>query len=112
MEKFIQYLGFGVFTIFAGLQYNDPDPIKWIIVYGSSAMYSFKVIKIKNYKIFNIDKEFNYIMGLYIFILLFIIIKEIQFNFLNISIEHVFEISGLFICITWLIYLKRVASKG
>jgi len=106
MEKYFRYLGFIIFIIFAGLQYNDPDPIKWIIVYGSCALYSFNGIKIKSHMIFNIKKEFYFIIGIYSSIIFYILIKEVSFS--PIKTEHIFEISGLFICITWLYYLKRL----
>lgn len=30
-----------VFTLFAAAQYNDPDPIRWIAIYGIAAVLSF-----------------------------------------------------------------------
>lgn len=106
MDKYFRYLGFIIFIIFAGLQYNDPDPIKWIFVYGNCAMYSFNGIKIKRYKIFDIKKEFYFITCIYLSIMFYILIKEVSFS--HIKTEHIFEISGLFICIAWLYYLKRL----
>ncbi|RRB02649.1 transmembrane 220 family protein [Larkinella rosea] len=36
---------FGVlFTLFAGLQYNDPDPQVWIPIYGFAAIASFMAL--------------------------------------------------------------------
>ena len=40
MKKYIRYTSFCIFTIFAGLQYNDPDPFIWMSIYGSTAIIS------------------------------------------------------------------------
>ncbi|MBC8197593.1 MAG: hypothetical protein H8E60_06880 [Candidatus Marinimicrobia bacterium] len=106
MEKYFRYLGFSIFIIFAGLQYNDPDPLKWIIIYGSCALYSFNGIKIRSLTIFHIKKEFFFIASIYSSFICYILLKEV--SYFAIKTEHIFEISGLFICIAWLYYLKRL----
>jgi Transmembrane family 220, helix len=38
MKYLFGFLSF-VFTLFAILQYNDPDPLVWILLYGASAVH-------------------------------------------------------------------------
>jgi hypothetical protein len=39
--KYLSLLLFIIFLLFAGLQYNDPDPILWIPIYGIAAYCAF-----------------------------------------------------------------------
>ncbi len=38
IKKIISFILFLLFASFAALQYNDPDPTKWIIIYGVVAL--------------------------------------------------------------------------
>lgn len=38
--KFISAILFALFALFAWFQYNDPDPVLWIFLYGSVAVIS------------------------------------------------------------------------
>lgn len=40
--KFISLILFLIFLLFAGWQYNDPDPILWIPIYGIAAYCSWQ----------------------------------------------------------------------
>ena len=31
----------GLFLLSLGLQYNDPDPLRWMLIYGAAALVSF-----------------------------------------------------------------------
>lgn len=39
MKKYINWALFTVFLLFAYLQLNDPDPIIWVVVYGTVALF-------------------------------------------------------------------------
>lgn len=39
MKKYINWVLFVVFLLFAYLQLNDPDPIIWVLVYGIVALF-------------------------------------------------------------------------
>ena len=44
MNKFFKFFGwsFGLLCLIsAALQYNDPDPVLWIVIYGITALVSF-----------------------------------------------------------------------
>lgn len=46
MKSFVKIFGwvFGLLCIVsAGLQYNDPDPLLWMVIYGVTALVSFAV---------------------------------------------------------------------
>lgn len=34
------WFGAGLFALFAAVQINDPDPLRWIVIYGLTAVYS------------------------------------------------------------------------
>lgn len=36
--KTIHFIIAGVFVLFAAVQYNDPDPLLWILIYGAVAL--------------------------------------------------------------------------
>ncbi len=35
--KIIYWVLAGVFVLFAAVQYNDPDPLRWMLLYGATA---------------------------------------------------------------------------
>ena len=43
--KYVHLVLFLVFLLFACWQYNDPDPILWITIYGIAAYCAFKAFK-------------------------------------------------------------------
>ncbi|MES2795185.1 MAG: transmembrane 220 family protein [Bacteroidota bacterium] len=43
--KYISFLLFLVFLLFAGWQYNDPDPVLWIPIYGIAAYCAWQSFK-------------------------------------------------------------------
>ncbi|MDP3469636.1 MAG: transmembrane 220 family protein [Daejeonella sp.] len=47
--KIFNFIFLTLFVISAGLQYNDPDPALWIIIYLFGAMICFFAIRKKNY---------------------------------------------------------------
>ncbi|MCF8453085.1 MAG: transmembrane 220 family protein [Pedobacter sp.] len=47
--KIFNFIFLVLFVISAGLQYNDPDPALWILIYLFGAMICFFAIRKKNY---------------------------------------------------------------
>lgn len=43
--KFIPVLFLVMFVVFAALQYNDPDPVRWMFAYLAAAFLSFLAFK-------------------------------------------------------------------
>lgn len=37
LDRILNALGVALFTLCAGVQVNDPDPIRWVVTYGISA---------------------------------------------------------------------------
>ena len=99
MEKYIRFTCFCVFTIFAGLQYNDPDPFIWMCIYGGTAIISLDFFRRINQLIF-------FMLG-YIFAIGMKTLMELfPLSELK-SHEPIYEISGLIICSLWLFYLNN-----
>ncbi len=38
IKKIVSFILFILFAMFAALQFNDPDPLMWVIIYGAVAM--------------------------------------------------------------------------
>lgn len=38
--KYIQFFLAAMFIFFASLQFNDPDPVRWVMIYGFTAIVS------------------------------------------------------------------------
>ena len=99
MEKYIRYTGFCIFTLFAGLQYNDPDPFIWMSIYGGTALISLHYFR-------KFDQLIFFMLG-YIFAIGMKTLMELfPISELN-SHEPIYEILGLLICSIWLFYLKN-----
>jgi Transmembrane family 220, helix len=40
--RYLNYILTGLFVLFAALQYNDPDPWRWIAIYGYAALLCYR----------------------------------------------------------------------
>lgn len=45
MFRVISWVMLGVFVLSMAVQYNDPDPIRWILIYGVSAAFAVLAIR-------------------------------------------------------------------
>lgn len=100
MNKFIKYIGFCIFVVFTGLQFNDPDPYLWISIYGGTAITTiFSHVQ-------KLEIIIYFMLGLISSICVLMFVELFSIPEIN-SHEHIFEFSGMLICIIWLIYLKK-----
>ena len=116
-SKVIHYILAGLFTLFAAVQYNDPDPWLWILIYGAVAIVAF-------FKVQFVQINFGPLILTLILILLFYAFTFVPsvidfFDSSNKSdlvgkmkaedpwIEGTREFGGLLIAIIVLNYLKR-----
>jgi hypothetical protein len=99
MNKFIKYIGFCIFVVFAVLQFNDPDPFIWTSIYGGTA-----IISLINFS--KLDKIIYFMFGFIFSVCINTIVELHSISEIN-SLELIFEFSGLLICIIWLLYLKK-----
>tara|TARA_B100000700_G_C15062964_1_gene867236 strand:+ start:14892 stop:15227 length:336 start_codon:yes stop_codon:yes gene_type:complete len=97
----------GAFGLSAILQFNDPDPIIWVIIYGSatsfSAAYHSRITI--DWKLFGIFSLITFIWGLILFFDLdstvnFLDLFE-EFSMKNSSVEVGRESGGLFLISIW-----------
>ena len=95
---------FGLSTI---LQFNDPDHIIWIIIYGSATIFSavYHSTILIDWKLFAIFSSITFIWGLFLFFDLdntvhFFDLFE-EFSMKNSSVEVGRESGGLFLISIW-----------
>lgn len=89
-----------IFLLFAFLQWNDPDPLPWIINYGLAALLSFKVINIFSYskQVYRLSLGF---IGIQIMMLALKVVGKQHL----IHAEQGREFLGLIIVFCWVIWL-------
>lgn len=106
----------GIFLLSALVQYNDPDPLLWIIIYGIAALVSYLAFSPR------LDKR----LPLYLAILAFgwaafhlpdvwgkVTIGEIfqSIEMKTIAVEKAREMGGLAIIASWMLYLYSHLRK-
>lgn len=68
---------FILFTLFAVVQYNDPDPLVWILIYGYTAILCLLAAFKKYYTAFYIIGGFiSFVWSLFLFQSIFLALKE------------------------------------
>tara|TARA_Y100000031_G_C8142435_1_gene348265 strand:- start:98 stop:433 length:336 start_codon:yes stop_codon:yes gene_type:complete len=95
-----------LFSIFAVIQINDPDPFIWIIAYSIPALFSFSLLLDITSKHFQWMSPIYLIYGFY----LFTNHKETEVMF--IFNETINEIFGLILCAVWMFILPRLKTIG
>lgn len=119
LKKTIYFIISGIFFVFAALQWNDPDPLIWIVCYGTMAvMYIF--LALKN----NLSQYLAWIMSIACSINMVILLPEIS-NWISEgspsivqsmkatipTIEYTREFLGLFLCLISSVYDIWVFKK-
>jgi len=88
-----------LFTVFAGLQINDPDPFIWITAYSVPAILSF--LFLMDYS----SKYFQLIVPVYLIISFYLYYNKIDTEVMYIIDETTNEVLGLILCAAWMFIL-------
>ena len=110
------YFMFGIFILSAVVQYNDPDPLQWIVIYVLAG------IACLLYKRISFDTHFSVFVGFVALIwAVFLIpyVAEVSLNdiFESVqmkteSVEVIREIGGLLIVVIWMVVLAFKSFKN
>lgn len=88
----------GIFSLFALLQVNDPDPFVWIAVYGITALLTYLDLQGYHWKVENLICSATFLLGA-----TFLLFTSTQFHLHN---EEFREGLGMMICSVWLGFLS------
>ncbi|SVC87123.1 uncharacterized protein METZ01_LOCUS339977 [marine metagenome] len=90
-----------LFTVFAGLQINDPDPFIWITAYSFPALLSF--LFLMGYS----NRYFQWILPAYLFFAFYLFLHNKDTEVMHIFDETTNEMLGLILCAAWMFILPR-----
>lgn len=120
MTRYILYFLSFLFVLFAGVQYNDPDPVLWMLIYGVVAMVA--VLKIYFSKV-NLNPLILTLIALYTLYALTYIPSFLEFMHQSDKIDLVGkmkaekpwiegtrELGGLLIAIGALFYMRKAKA--
>ena len=93
-----------LFTLFAGLQINDPDPSIWIITYSTPALLSF--LFLMGYS----NRYFQCIIIAYLLFAFYLFPYNKDTEVMHIFNETTNEALGLILCATWIFILPRLKN--
>ena len=111
VTKFFNYVMFVLFIFAVAVQYNDPDPVRWMAIYGLAAIGCILWIRGKEARIYYFS-----VAGIALIWAIFLLIehghqpfllKEMfsSFEMKNANVEMLREIGGLLIVAGWMIFL-------
>ena len=100
--KYIIILAVGLlFTVFTGLQINDPDPFIWITAYSIPALLSFSFLL--GYS----SNYFQLMSPIYLIISIYLYYNKTDTELMYIFDETTNEVLGLILCAAWMFILPR-----
>ncbi|MEP0365320.1 MAG: transmembrane 220 family protein [Cyclobacteriaceae bacterium] len=115
--KAIHYTLAALFFIFAALQYNDPDPLLWMLIYGSVAIIAFLKVYLRQVNFGPLIVTLLVIMSMYALVYIPIFIEFLgnpdkadlvgKMKVDKPWIEGTREFLGLLIAIAALVYLRK-----
>jgi len=110
------YTMFALFILSLVVQYNDPDSLQWMAIYGAASLACIA------YGRYRFDLLFSIVVGIIAIVwagLLIPLVEEFSFSDVfesvqmkNMSVEFVREISGLLIVIFWMAVLSIKSYKA
>lgn len=119
VSKFKYYNSFmiGVFLLSAIVQYNDPDPLLWIVVYGLAAIVSFLAFSPR------LDKRLPLYLGIIAIGWAAFHLPDVwgkvnpgeifqSIEMKTIAVEKAREMGGLLIIASWMLYLYSHLKKA
>ena len=120
--KNIHYLIAVIFITFAALQYNDPDPLLWMLIYGVVTLVAVLKVYLRQLNFKPLVTTFMVIFALYSLMYVPVFVeflgnpdKSELFGAMKVTkswIEGTREFLGLLIAIGALEYLRRSKVKG
>lgn len=118
-RKTIHFILAMLFTIFAAVQYNDPDPLLWTLIYGSVAIIAAVKLYMKHVNFKPFITTIIVLLGVYALVLIPGFIEFIQkpnkeelFGSMIYNkpwIEETREFLGLLMAIASLFYLRNTS---
>ena len=99
-----------LFVLFAVFQYNDPDPIQWMLVYGFAAAVSFGIYMKQSNRILLIISVIGFIIGAVVFWPESWHGVTLDDKFAT-QVEHARESLGLGICAVTMLYYFFISKK-
>lgn len=113
---YLSYLMFAVFVLSAAVQYNDPDPLLWIFVYGGAALLTWLFIRDR------LSWWVSAIAGATLLLWALVLLPEVwgvvgipdlfeAWEMNNMAIETAREAGGLLIIAAWLLAVTWFTFK-